>query len=88
MLKPLETTIENLANPQPLAVFAEVLIVTLLLPALGLWRHPHDPFFLQANFPWLLLAPLLLSLRYGFAQGLGSAAARAQLHHFSRVEGF
>lgn len=75
MLKPLETTVEELANPQPLAVFAEVLIVTLLLPAMGLWRHPQDPLFLQASFPWLLLAPLLLSLRYGFAQGLGSATA-------------
>jgi len=73
MLKPIETTVDVLASPRPLWVFAEVLILTLLLPALGLWRHPHDPFFLHASFPWLLLAPLLLSLRYGFAQGLGSA---------------
>jgi len=73
MLKPIETTVEDLAKPQPFLVLSEGLVVTFLLPVLGFWRNPHDPFFLQSSFPWLLLAPLTLSLRYGFAQGLGSA---------------
>lgn len=75
MLKHLQTTVEDLPSPPPFLVLLEVAVVTLLLPALGLWRHPQDPFFLHAGFPWLVLAPLLIGLRYGFAHGLGSAVA-------------
>lgn len=73
MWKPLQTTVEDLPAPPPFLMFLEVAIVTLLLPVLGMWRHAGDPFFLSAGFPWLMLGPLLLALRYGFAQGLGSA---------------
>jgi hypothetical protein len=79
MLKPLQATVEDLSGPHPFLVFLEVVVVTLLLPGLGLWTHPQDPFFLHASFPWLVLAPLILSLRYGFASGLGSAAALSLL---------
>lgn len=75
MLKHLQSPVEDLPSPRPLLVLLEVGAVTLLLPALGLWQHPHDPFFLHAGFPWLVLAPLIISLRYGFAHGLGSAVA-------------
>jgi len=73
MWKPLQTTVEDLPAPRPSLIILEVAVVTLLLPALGLWRHSADPFFLHASFPWLVLGPLLLALRYGFAQGLTSA---------------
>lgn len=66
-------TPEEPPEPSLFPLLLEVTAVTLMLPALGLWQRPHDPFFLQSAFPWLLLAPLLLGLRYGFAQGLGSA---------------
>lgn len=79
MLKPLPTTVEDLVGPRPYLVFLEASIITLLLPGLGLWLRPQDPFFLHASFPWLVLAPLLLSLRYGFAQGLGCATVLSLL---------
>jgi hypothetical protein len=75
MLKPLQNILEEAPSPRPQLVLLEVAVVTLLLPAVGFWQRPHDPFFLQGGFPWVVLAPLVLGLRYGFAQGLGSAAA-------------
>src|SRR3569832_2346036 len=65
--------VEDQSTPRPWLVLLEVIVVTLLLPVLGLWRNPQDPFFLQSSFPWMVLAPLIISLRYGFAHGLGSA---------------
>lgn len=79
MWKPLQTTVEDLPAPRPSLMFIEVVMVTLLLPALGLWRHGSDPMFLHAGFPWVILAPLLLALRYGFAQGLLSALSLSML---------
>jgi polysaccharide biosynthesis protein PelD len=59
----------------PAKAMMETILITLLLPAVGYLLHPQDPFFLDSRFPWLALAPLLLSLRYGFAYGFGSAAS-------------
>jgi hypothetical protein len=73
MLKHLQSTVDGLSEPHPLLALLEACVVSLLLPVLGLWRHPQDPFFLQASFPWLILAPLLIGLRYGYGHGLGSA---------------
>ncbi|MGK7346449.1 MAG: PelD GGDEF domain-containing protein [Candidatus Nitrospinota bacterium M3_3B_026] len=42
---------------------------------LGLWLRPGDPFFVDADFPWVVLAPTLAGLRFGFAYGFGSALA-------------
>lgn len=36
----------------------------------GLWLEPADPFGLHAQFPWLWLAPALLSMRYGTGIGI------------------
>lgn len=54
----------------PICETLAVLLVALLI---GWLIDPADPFFLQYRFPWLVLACLLPSLRYGFAFGLGSA---------------
>ncbi len=51
----------------------ETLFITALIPLVGLWLNPQDPFFLQADFPWLVLAPLLPAVRYGFFHGFISA---------------
>lgn len=48
-----------------------------VLVASGL--RPHDPLFLESDFPWLAIAPLLAGLRYGFAHGFASALCLALL---------
>ena len=57
MLTHLHPTVEDLPSPHPALVVLEWAALTLLLPLLGLWYHRADPFFLQASFPWLMLAP-------------------------------
>lgn len=50
----------------------ETLILTAILVAMGFGFN--DPFFLNHTFPWLILAPLLIGLRYGFVFGMTSTA--------------
>lgn len=71
------TSIEDIRyKPPPLRVrVAETVLLTLLVPAIGLWFHEYDPLFLEASFAWLVAAPLLAGLRYGFIFGFGSALA-------------
>jgi polysaccharide biosynthesis protein PelD len=47
----------------------ETALVSLLALAIGYWVRPQDPFFIQSEFPWPLLAPILVSLRYGAGPG-------------------
>lgn len=51
----------------------EVLIVTAAIPGIAYSFDPSDPFLLETTFPWVILAPILLGSRYGFAHGFGSA---------------
>lgn len=51
----------------------ETAALTAVMPLIGLWLRPEDPLFLDAEFSWLLLGPLLAGIRYGFAHGFGSA---------------
>jgi len=51
----------------------ETILITLALPLFGYWMHEDDPFFLKHSFPWLLFAPLLPAMRYGFGHGFASA---------------
>lgn len=51
----------------------ETLVVTGAAVGLGLWLTPEDPLQVHASFPWPVLAPLLLGVRYGFVRGLFSA---------------
>lgn len=49
--------------------------ITVGAVLLGLWIRPGDPFFMEADFHWVVLAPTLAGLRFGFAYGFGSALA-------------
>lgn len=55
------------------ASWIETVLVSALALGLGLWLTPDDPLQLRGDFPWPLLAPLLISVRYGFVRGLVSA---------------
>ncbi|MEL6188806.1 MAG: GAF domain-containing protein, partial [Myxococcota bacterium] len=48
-------------------------ILTVGPVAVGLLLRPSDPLFVQSDFPWLALAPLMVGLRYGFAHGFAGA---------------
>ena len=63
----------DLQRPNAYWAAMETALITAALPIFGLWLRPTDPFFLHADFPWLVLAPLLPALRYGFVYGFGSA---------------
>lgn len=53
--------------------WVETTLVTAAITLLGAWLRPSDPFFIDAPFPWAILAPLLTGLRYGFSHGFASA---------------
>jgi len=53
----------------------------------GFWIDHDDPFFLRAEFPWLILAPLLPALRYGFQHGFVSALGLVALLALAWREG-
>jgi hypothetical protein len=55
-------------------VWLETLVISAVVPAMGRWLAPADPFFLAAPVSWAVLAPLLVGLRHGSVPGLGSAA--------------
>jgi polysaccharide biosynthesis protein PelD len=52
----------------------ETFLVTGAAIGLGLWLTPEDPLQIHGGFPWPILAPLLLGVRYGFVRGLFSAS--------------
>ena len=51
----------------------ETPLITGLLLAVCFWASPDDPLFIN-SFPWPILAPLLLGVRYGFFHALISSA--------------
>lgn len=58
----------------PIALkWLETLLITAFFLAFSYWHRPEDPFYLNGNFPWPALAPLLVGLRYGFFMALISA---------------
>ncbi|NBF07911.1 PelD GGDEF domain-containing protein [Pseudomonas sp. Fl4BN1] len=56
------------------ASWLETFLVTGLVIAIGVWLAPEDPLQVQGEFPWSVMAPLLLGVRYGFVRGLISAS--------------
>lgn len=69
------TPYDPLERPAAWRIALETAIATVLVPLLGQWLRPHDPFFMDTTFPWSALAPLLLGLRHGAAAGLASSSA-------------
>jgi polysaccharide biosynthesis protein PelD len=65
----------------------ETVLLTLLATALSYAASPLDPFFVEAEFPWVLFAPALLALRYGVLPGLGSVAVLAAVWALERSLG-
>jgi len=57
-----------------MAAWAESLVIVMVVLGLGFLLRPQDPFFFQAEFPWLWFAPLLVALRYGMAPAMTSMA--------------
>lgn len=55
-----------------LLISAETLIITLVIPAIGIILNQEDFLFLDSKFPWLLFPPMLLGGRHGFIFGLTS----------------
>ncbi len=60
-------------SPTPNQAWIETAVITLTIPGIGFLIDGSDPFFLNSQFPWLILSPLLLSLQYGLAYGMTSA---------------
>lgn len=52
----------------------ETLVITGIILAGGYFFNRSDPFFIKADFQWVLFAPLLVALRYGIAPGMVSIA--------------
>ncbi|WP_111496979.1 PelD GGDEF domain-containing protein [Marinobacter bohaiensis] len=71
-----DTSLQSALRPQEasdLLKWLETLLITLACFALGAWSRPDDPFFLTGNFPWPVIGPLLVALRYGFFMALAAS---------------
>jgi hypothetical protein len=62
-----------------LVAWLETLALTLLVPLSGYLMNRQDPYFIQADFPWLWFGPLMVALRYGIAPALSSVSLLALL---------
>lgn len=60
------------AHASEFAAWVETVLLTALAVGLGLYFVPEDPLQVY-EFPWPMLAPLLVGLRYGFVKALVSA---------------
>lgn len=65
----------KLASPsmRTSVLVAEVLILPAIFLLLGRLFSADDPLWVQAEFPWAWLAPIVIALRYGALAGLGSS---------------
>ncbi len=72
---------------QSLWHWLETVLFTLLAAALAYFASPADPFFIAAEFPWVLFAPALLALRYGVLPGLASIAVLGAVWAGERAAG-
>ncbi len=51
----------------------EIIFGTLLFGTLSSFVHPSDPFFLEDDFPWIWIVPIMIALRYGVIGGIVSS---------------
>ncbi|MBK7396667.1 MAG: hypothetical protein IPJ34_10290 [Myxococcales bacterium] len=56
-----------------LGAIAETIVVSLLVPTIGFFFNRRDPFMTESPFTWVVVGPLLVGLRHGFAAGFTSA---------------
>ncbi|MBI2779153.1 MAG: histidine kinase [Gammaproteobacteria bacterium] len=68
-----ENNLPGIVPAPPALAWLETFAITIALPLLGLWLWPEDALFVYADFPWLIMAPLLAGIRYGFVYGFTSA---------------
>lgn len=54
-------------------MWLEVVVVTLIAIAIGMFFQHDNPLQVGGEFPWIWLAPMLLALRYGVAPGIVSS---------------
>ena len=61
--------------PSPQArAWAEAVAIPVIAIAVAFVASPRDPFLVNATFPWLWFAPVLVALRYGLAPAVLSLA--------------
>ena len=70
-----ENNLPDVTPASPSLAWLETFAITIALPLLGLWLTPQDALYVYAHFPWLIMAPLLAGIRYGFVYGFTSALA-------------
>ncbi len=63
-----------LLEKREITKWMESIGISILPPLIGYAIDSSDPFFINYQFPWLILAPLLISLQYGFAFGIMTAS--------------
>lgn len=79
----------QLPEPAPTWLkITESAVITAAVPLLGYWLSPQDPFFVDADFPWLMLAPLLVGLRYGINAGAFSVLTLVGIMAIGFVHGY
>ena len=74
-MRPLSLELEPTTTTQTWRMVLESVLLTVLVIGLGWWFSPADPLLLNGQFPWPMLAPVLIGLRYGFVFSLTSAIA-------------
>ncbi len=67
MLFDTENSLNNEYNMQS---YIEILLISIIIPVFGIFVNPSDIFFTEAGFPWIILPPLLIALRYGTMNGM------------------
>lgn len=68
--RPLRSMFDRSDNSH--AAWFETVVISTTAPAVGWLLSPNDPLLIHASFPWLLLPPLFVALRHGFAFGVTS----------------
>jgi polysaccharide biosynthesis protein PelD len=52
------------------SLWIETTLMVLFAVAVCLWIAPKDPFGINAQFPWMLIVPLVVAMRYGTVIGI------------------
>ena len=63
-------TESSLNDHYTMQTYIEILLISMIIPVLGILLKPSDIFFLDTSFPWIILPPLLIALRYGTVNGM------------------